>query len=385
MEVVFKPEYKEAIDKKLEIWTSIGKEGFEPYEISSHGRVRNVARKEKFLKQRLCVEGYAWVSMQRKTAKGYITKERATAVWLAETFLVKPVTDEKLTVDHIDRNRANNDLHNLRWATARQQSLNRRSYTSKSTPINQYEKTGVFIRQWISLKTAVSSDTRFNINTIRGNLNNRSQTAYGYVWKYERNEIVGEEWKIHPDIDVPVSNKGRVKTKYGFATTGNPRDGKDCVTIEGQKYVVARLVAETFYGKHEGEKVIYIDGNRRNNNVENLKFGGITKSYIRPNAKISQDKVHLPSVLQIDSHTKKILAYFDTVETAATKLNIEQNEIQQVCKRELKGRSVGGYKWRYSNHRRYKRKFEDFQHNEKKRKRDLCEEEESDRKRVKHC
>jgi hypothetical protein len=43
---------------------------------------------------------------------------------IAETFHENP--DEKLTVDHIDRNRLNNNFENLRWATHKEQMNNTR-------------------------------------------------------------------------------------------------------------------------------------------------------------------------------------------------------------------------------------------------------------------
>ncbi len=42
---------------------------------------------------------------------------------IAETFLPNP--EQKPTVDHIDRDRENNSLENLRWATAKEQADNR--------------------------------------------------------------------------------------------------------------------------------------------------------------------------------------------------------------------------------------------------------------------
>lgn len=50
---------------------------------------------------------------------------------IAETFLPNP--ENKPFIDHIDRNRANNDVSNLRWATAQENCLNRRT----TAPIGQ--------------------------------------------------------------------------------------------------------------------------------------------------------------------------------------------------------------------------------------------------------
>lgn len=380
MEVVFKPEYKEAIDNNIEIWAPIGVEGFGPYEVSSHARFRNIARKEKFLKHQICPDNYSWVAMQRKISTGYTTKVRGVSVWVAETFLIKPVSDEKLTVDHIDRNRQNNDIHNLRWATAKQQRHNTTPHKNKRSPVNQYDKNDVLIRRWDSVNAAVASDTRFNINTIRSNCHNHSKSAYGYVWKYDKSDLEGEEWKIHPDMGISVSNKGRIITKLGFPTAGNVVDGKDYVTVEGKAYIVARLVAETFHGKHEGETVVHIDKNLRNNDPKNLKFGGITKIILRPNAKPGPLKVCPKPVLQIDRLTKKIIAHFDSAKAAAIALKRGYNEIKQVCNRKSTSigrcRYVAGYKWRYVDHPSYKEKFKTLQQNERKRKRDDSEEEE---------
>lgn len=43
---------------------------------------------------------------------------------VAETFLDKPF-GHNLTVDHIDRNKLNNNVSNLRWVTKSEQAMNR--------------------------------------------------------------------------------------------------------------------------------------------------------------------------------------------------------------------------------------------------------------------
>lgn len=50
---------------------------------------------------------------------------------ILETFIEKP--EGNYQVDHIDRNRSNNDISNLRWVTPQENSLNRKN----TAPIGQ--------------------------------------------------------------------------------------------------------------------------------------------------------------------------------------------------------------------------------------------------------
>lgn len=58
---------------------------------------------------------------------------------VAECFIPNP--EGKETVDHIDHNRANNAVSNLRWATRREQALNRiHKYDFQYTDQKSYRK-----------------------------------------------------------------------------------------------------------------------------------------------------------------------------------------------------------------------------------------------------
>lgn len=109
----------------MEIWKDIkGYEGM--YQVSNLGRVKSL---ERMMKNRKCEE---IIKVPSITNKGYyrlpLCKYGKTKYFhihrlVAETFI--PNIENKPTVDHIDRNKLNNNVSNLRWATYKEQNTNR--------------------------------------------------------------------------------------------------------------------------------------------------------------------------------------------------------------------------------------------------------------------
>ena len=102
----------------IEIWKPI-KDFENIYEISNLGKVRNI-KNNKLKETWIDNFGYLCVSLYKNNKK----YNRKLARLLAETFIPNP--ENKPTVDHIDRNKFNNDLSNLRWADYTLQNKNRK-------------------------------------------------------------------------------------------------------------------------------------------------------------------------------------------------------------------------------------------------------------------
>ena len=93
-----------------EIWKDI--EGFEKYQISSYGRVKSLKNnKESIKKHSISSRGYLVVTL----FKNNISKTLSVHRLVANTFIENK--DNKLTVNHIDGNKLNNNISNLEWAT----------------------------------------------------------------------------------------------------------------------------------------------------------------------------------------------------------------------------------------------------------------------------
>lgn len=170
---------------KNEIWKPIKNyEGL--YEVSSCGRVRSLRRKAPFiLKQTNNGYGYLTVNLYKD---GFNKKIKVHRV-VAETFVPNP--DNLETVDHLDRDRTNNRIENLRWSTYKEQSTNRNEHNADTkTPViceetGEIFKNAITAAHWIVEKNLSISSATEVAKRIRYLCRGQGQkTAYGYHWKF---------------------------------------------------------------------------------------------------------------------------------------------------------------------------------------------------------
>lgn len=156
----------------MEIWKKI--KGFEMYEISNLGNVRNTIT-NKILTPCDNGKGYMRVNLNHKTK--YIHR------LVAEAFIPNP--NNWPVINHKDENKKNNDISNLEWCTVSYNNnygtKNQRCAEKLYIPVYQYDLNGNFIKRW-DAASLVKDISKTSINNC---LSGRSKTAGGYIWKYE--------------------------------------------------------------------------------------------------------------------------------------------------------------------------------------------------------
>jgi frataxin-like iron-binding protein CyaY len=116
------------MEEVFEQWRTIS--GYPNYMISNCGRVMTI-KSGKIRTGKAFNNGYTMISLNH-------VKSIYIHHLVAEAFLDKPNTDDRLIIDHINRDKSNNNASNLRWIT---QSLNlmNRSKSKKSPLSSKYK------------------------------------------------------------------------------------------------------------------------------------------------------------------------------------------------------------------------------------------------------
>jgi len=161
------------IELNMEVWRKI--DGYD-YAVSSFGNVKNVIT-GKILKLGLSRDKYPKVELFEKTKNKSIKVHRLVAEYFIENPLNKPF------VDHIDCDRLNNNVNNLRYATCQENARNR--------GLNVKNKSGVQGVCWHKRHKKWYAQIKVNYVTYYlGSFNNIEDAKYARQEKV--NELFGE-------------------------------------------------------------------------------------------------------------------------------------------------------------------------------------------------
>lgn len=207
-----------------ELWKPIkGYEGL--YEISNLGRVRSIARevqrgnstiriKEKMKKPYIAGGGYYYIMLSKNGKTKIFTLHRL----LAEAFIPNP--NNLPEVDHINTNKSDYRLENLRWVTHKENNNNiislqnrrKSTYTPEviykgmetrkrlkcangPRTVYQYSKEGVLLNEFYSMEEAKRKTSAGHICEV---LDDCTQSSGGFLWaSVPTDNFIYQEY-VHP-------------------------------------------------------------------------------------------------------------------------------------------------------------------------------------------
>lgn len=272
-----------------EEWKKI--DNFNNYSISNMGNIRN-DNTNRILKVKKCNNDYLSITLYNKKLIKTFYVHRLVAIH----FILN--TENKPTVNHIDRNKSNNIVTNLEWANYKEQVSHSNTTMKKFVGRNirgiwridklsnikiEYYNSIKSASEWVNknIKDVDTSIIGVNIFSVCANKNKSNtiyqrKTAFGYKWEYEEIQMIdGEIWKNLNCIDgYLISNYGRVKNKFGrIAKPYRCSNSYRQINIGNKKYSLHILVAKEFVlNPNNKPQVNHIDGNKDNYKFSNLEW-----------------------------------------------------------------------------------------------------------------
>jgi len=276
-------------------------------------------------------------------------------------------------IDHIDGNKLNNNLSNLRLVSQSDNVKN--AYKNNSNMYQQnviqaFNKNNEFIKEFNNIKDAYLFINHKNGTSINNCLRGVYKTAGKYIWKFKDNKIT--EYNDDKYIDnindyIPIgkinnfdfsnyyiNNEGIIinikykknrKIKKFIDANGYNRVYLYYENNQKSPYLLHRLIAKFYlengdiYFNDNNYVVNHIDKNRLNNSISNLEW--ITQK---------ENTIHGCSrkIAKINKDTNEIIQTYNSITKAYEELNIPWNSlISKVCKGEKGRKTIYGFKWKY--------------------------------------
>lgn len=136
---------------------------------------------------------YYCVTLYKYDEFGYKHKKnKKIHILVAEAFLGEKPSEE-YEVDHIDENKLNNCITNLRWLTHADNIRRCKDKKCSMIPIVQIDKNGNIINCYLCAADA-SRETGIWVKNIYACTNGKRKSAGGYIWK-KYNEVFEEIFK----------------------------------------------------------------------------------------------------------------------------------------------------------------------------------------------
>jgi hypothetical protein len=236
--------------------------------VSSIGRIQNSYGYRQYLPA--TCHGYGVIQMKAHGRKITVPVHRAVHILFNDPLLGE--FEEGMTVDHINGDRIDNHVENLRWATLKQQREN------QADPFNPFlntqpvdlEKDGL-VRSFDSIKKAAEFLEVAQINLK--SLDSTNPSIRGWTIRLKESpDLEGEVWvpAIGLSSTVRVSNLNRICYRGFKRTPGN--GNKPYVMVGGVLFAHTVLESFGFPRPSTDYTSDHIDRNPFNNSLDNLRW-----------------------------------------------------------------------------------------------------------------
>lgn len=272
------------------------------YYIYDNGDVMNM-QTQKILKGSVSEHGYKYYRLSKNGEKKMFYAHRL----VAEAFIPNP--NNYSIVNHKDGNKLNNNIDNLEWVT-------------------------------------YSDNTQHWHNDIAKNTNNRKRQIY-------EADLENETWKEIPEYkNYLVSNYGRVRNlKTNCILRPSLTCGyykiRCCQDGFSKDFMIHKLVYSVFnndFFLNEDETIDHIDGDKLNNNLNNLKKVSLSENALNA-LYIQKTNKNLKPVDQYDLNGN-FIKHFESARQASRELKLDSSTISKVCRGINK--THGGFIFKYS-------------------------------------
>jgi len=345
LKVIKKTEYyynKELLDKNKK-WKYI--KGYnKKYLISDHGDVFSCIYNCMIKASKTKLEYY-----QMKLQKNKKQINKYIHVLVYETFIGKK--NENFVIDHINRNKLDNKLTNLREVSKSDNAKNCVKKLNTNKIILQYSLNNKLIKIWYKLEDIIKTNNYSN-KKIMDCLCNKKENAYNYIWKYEKklNQKTVDKYfkpvKTNGDIDFShykINKNGDIINNKNIIIIPSTNKNYKCINLSVNKQIksfkIHRLVALTFLDKQKNKNIVnHLDNNSLNNHVSNLEW--------TTNKGNSEHGIGI-KINKHDLKTNKIIETYPTLKKAYKSVNkLQSYLIGHVC--QGKKDSIYGFKWSYA-------------------------------------
>ncbi len=268
--------------KQRQKWYSMSEICYSNYEISSLGKFHNL-KMDNFFNGHFTKDDYGYYVVRLIHDDGS-KRRNIVSNWIGRIMLDIKCGDKKFSADHINRNRTDNCLCNLRKASKSEQSKNRNHKThTRGKQVEKLSVNGNVVLETFDSVTLAALGVGVHRNMISLTCRNK-KICEGFRWRFAKyTDKEDEIWLSSKDAfpklkEFEASSYGNVRingiVKRGYKYGRYLSIDLQCKNLlEYKKKYIHILICAIFHGpKPEGMEVSHLDNNGLNNKISNLEW-----------------------------------------------------------------------------------------------------------------